>query len=1057
LAFFGIILRLKNKNKTMILFNRNQNENFLFPERLIFEDVTDEVRDDFEKAKGEEFPERARELEQERKKAGLQVAVDARQEQLDLKDEIDETGPASAYFDTLVNSPSFDQMVVSMESGIETFGTDCKYNFENWAKQVDTEPEELAELFDKALYIPGKGRTALVKGLRIGKPKDSEDKSDEAKQFNESRTTVLSIVKYMREYFDKRRKTTIDTQAQLDKSPLGQTLGDGVKTLMANFERGSGKDKAIMLGALGIGIYLLYKYKDKQILPFWKGSTLGTMASWTAALYAINYLSGKVSKDGRTLLQRVDIARDIDDLSKDNFSKSFAAEHGMDKDQEKLRAYAQIQTMSVKELYRLYDEASSPTHTQKEIDPKALGLPQGSVSGASIYQIIEDLVNVTSENDFKAKHGRMPTGDELTSCHQVEKAKEIFKRKYIYENSTLGKTNQSVLKAVMNEYRLRDTEAIMMQYERGRLPNRVYDKTKEITHDVIKGAEKYGPIVGGYIWGKTKDAWKVTRDYVVDPAGDWVKAKFNQLKPHITKPIETVVNRMQAGAIEKVLPLEFALIVTAPDTKAGKAGSPGQATIMGYPGLSFVKETRTDGKETITIEGNEFVLADGITGNAATAAKLETFIKGEVDALIVAKSVPALKGLNPEWDKAEKKWVIKGVPVNGVPALGAIAPGGTETISFNVNADGKDVKFFLGSQEITDFAELDLSYRNAQIEKKLWDTYPVIKDLPVTIEKDIKTNAALNSVVIKGKIAGLEFMALPNATGSLDFYDGTKQGGMNVIKIKEDNGGDEFLRGFTAKVFEDPTFQNPFVHLEASIDNTNDSVLDRVKLAFATTRLWIFPTNVPEAINGRVLKQQWKYMLDYKRMENLDRFRYQMQDRPLSDLEQVKKDFITDNLLSMENLARDIDAIRDDQKRADEFPKFMDRLETINYTNHDYIKLFKEYKAMITDSRYNYEGVETFKEVPLAGTKAFETYQVLLHVWNYLTDQFSVGANISAADQKAIQLGVIGKIKTHLEAAQQSGGVIKLDELPPHEPEEEISKWVDPSWALQPGKKKAKP
>ena len=238
------------------------------------------------------------------------------------------------------------------------------------------------------------------------------------------------------------------------------------------------------------------------------------------------------------------------------------------------------------------------------------------------------------------------------------------------------------------------------------------------------------------------------------------------------------------------------------------------------------------------------------------------------------------------------------------------------------------------------------------------------------------------------------------------------------------------------------------------MNNASESALARIKNLFPTTRLWIIPTslpNIPEAVNGKILQRQWDYMVDYKKTEMLDTFRAMLQgeaSHPVN-LAQVGVEYarlIGNATGKMKQLAADIQRASHDDTLATNFPAYMERLEMVNYPNADYQKLYKEYKAMITDPHFNYSGFDSLSDVSVkvggtthgANESTYKTYQVLLHVWSYATRQLSV-EDLTATPNEKTEIGpvnqtkmraLIQKVRGILEAAQAKDGSIKLDGLP---------------------------
>lgn len=999
-------------------------------------------------------------------RAGEKPKAKTPEELAALQEEIDESGEAKEYIETFRKGRNFELLATHLELGMQYGDTQGFSNFENWLTQ---DPEGMAEFFDAFPFVPrGKGRGEFVNGLR-----DSPDTED----FKKSRTVLEELVKILRTHFDEKRNAKVDVQTQITKHPMGDTIGNGVKTLMKNFNRAQGTEKLMILAAVGIGIVLINKYKDSKV-PWTKDTKWSTVFLGLGALWGVNYLSGKVSQDGRTLLQRLDVMRDIDDMSENSKLRGYAEKLGMGEDQERLKTFHQLiyKGVSAKKLFDLYEEAALSTVAVKEIDPKNLGFYKNEVSGKALYDLMDTLVKQTSVNEHnrlkleEAEVRRVPFtparegSDEEKAWQQPGVAIAAFREKYV--TGELGNVDMTYFDAVMNEYNVADT-AWREDIRRGkeaRLTDRAAKKGKEALKWTYAHGKHYGIVAGKWVYAKGKATYEFTRDHFAKPLGAMAQARFNRYSPYVEKPINNLLAKRQQEDLDEVLGPEFDVKVTTPETNMfhPEMEDLGSATIMDYPGIRFEVKVRKDGKEVAIIDGLEFLLDDGIDGNKDNAKELKKKITAKAEKLIQSRNIPVLKGIKPAWtwNETKKEWVLYDVKFNADSLLSSLVPGGEKEISFKIGPDAKSVKFFVNGMEITDFDKLDTIYRDSVIQEKIWTDRRFgksLEGLPVTIEN--VTPDTTYKAIITGKIAGLEFQAVPNASGGIDFFDGSRTGGANLLVIDEAKGGLEFTQRKAAHIMASGEFQNPFFHLESLMDNTSEGVFARMKQMFPTTRLWIIPTslNIPAGVNGQILQQQWRYLLDFKRMETLDRFRYELLGKSVADIPKIYKKYIQENLKYAQDLAHDISATGGDEEKANKFQDFMARLETMNYTNPDYRKLFLEYKKMMIDSQFNYEGTESFGDVGVGkwsvADRAFEIYQILLTVWNYHTDEFSVEDPMAAQpakeihphNQKAIRAGVIEKVRAKLEQAQtRGGGTIKLDDVKDDIP---LDAWVDHSWA----------
>lgn len=358
----------------------------------------------------------------------------------EAEDKIDATGQAKDYVEAMKNPSAFDMIALNLDRGMKIEGAESFYNFENWYKMDSI---AVARIFEMGPFFPRRvpGRRAFIDGL--------EQNSEDSKQ------ALNEIVELLKKYFATKREIVSDVKDQKEKrGALTDTIGGGLKTLLRNFNRGSGTEKLLIIGAIGISASLLWKFFDsKKDKPFlFPKFTLSNVAKVVGVVWGVNYLSGKVLKDGRSISDRIGISTDIENF-KNRDLKGFAYKYRMDEDAEKLRSFLELECVPVADLFRLYEEAASPSVAVKEIDPKKLGFYKGEVDGKAIYEIMEALVRQTALNK-KAAEKRKSGGGELTEnekelCKPDQYARDIFKAKYI--NGEIAETNPKFIDVVTNE------------------------------------------------------------------------------------------------------------------------------------------------------------------------------------------------------------------------------------------------------------------------------------------------------------------------------------------------------------------------------------------------------------------------------------------------------------------------------------------------------------------------------------------------------------------------------------------------------------------------------
>lgn len=975
----------------------------------------------------------------EKREAVKEESAEKREE---LKEEIDESGEAKDYLETFQKQPQFDAVSHMLSTGMEVEGNETAFNFENW---LVMDPKLVANVFDLVLMPRGKGRWSFVDGLRI------EDRDSE--EFKKSQEVLNQLVGILRKRVQDRQSIKEDTQKQKDKPAVGETIGDGVKTLMRNFKRASGTEKVMILGAIGIGISLLWKYKDKAIF---KDFTFGDAFKWAGALWGVNYLSGKVSKDGKTLVQRLDVGLDIEQM-KDSRLKGYAYEKSMDKDQEKYRALLELQTKDVRQLYQFYKEASAPG-VKKEIDPKRLGIYNEAVDGKAVYEIMEELVKDTSVNlhieqrrkdaeekgiayDERADRDNKGLMDLWTSPSE---AQAKFESKYF---DLLKGSNVTLIDAILNEYQTRDFQAAIAAGRERRRFVRAAETTADFLEKTWGHTKHYAGVAGAFVYKYGGKVINFTNNKILKPTGGWIAKEWNHYSPHVKEPLRDALSWWQEKDLNKVLPPEFDVDVL----------KPGQAKIMGLAGIPFEIKTGKDSsgatREVAEIDGIKFIIDDGIAGNKTNADALKIKIEQKVDTLVKAENIPQFKDISPKWDETDKKWFMNDVSVAD-DAFG-INTGGKIKIEVKIDDNGTTLHFFDGEKEISNLSDLTTEHMHAALQEEIWkaapNLEPIVRGLPVKIGAVTDaTDATGKKQTFKVDFGGLEFEVIRTHAATGATYEYIDAAGANKpfkdLKIEKANGGYKFLDALGKKIFQSNDYQENYLLLEAEMENTKEGFGQRMK-ELAKTKLWILPTNLDGAINGKILQEQWRYTLQFKMFETIQIFKSECKDEPLENIPQIYDDVIVKANQHLKDL---LDTIRtySDTDKANEFQNFLSGkertvttstgisvrlpagLEYVNYQNQDYRDYFEKYQALIQNPRYDYEGFDNYDA---GGEKAHEIYLTLLLVWSRFTRKYrDKPGHLIQTEKDKLQF-VIDKVHDKLEKAKMAGGVtgtIKMENLP---------------------------
>lgn len=979
------------------------------------------------------------------------VQQGAQEQQQAFLEEMDTRGEAKEYIDTFKTSPRLTVLIAVMDQGMQADPNAPLFNFQNWLTQP---PAEVAAMFvDNGLFPVGRGMDEFLLGLREGPP-DPVDKSDAAKKqlekFDESNRVLREVVKVLDERFKMKRIMDADTAAQKERGPLGDTIGGGFKTLLKNFNRASGTEKALIVGAVGMAIHLIWKYKDSDFLPF-SNLKVSEAARWIAAFWGVNYLVGKATPSGRTILQRVDLFRSVDDLKDDNVKKGFIDHEHFENDEETQKTLDQLESKDIKQLFQLYEEASAPAR-QKEIDPRKLGFYKNEINGRSAYMIMDRLVKQTSVNEHKRKlkaiahaRGSPPPGEPNNATKEEWRnsaiAQKAFEEKYLY--GELGKIEQTLQDAIFNEYSVIPFQEDVARVNKERLAARVGAGTKaaagavgEAAGEAAEWARKtYEQDLKPFAI-KAKDkvivpaataTWKFLKEDVAISSYDYGRAKWAEYGPTLKKPFREAIAYLQERDLNKVLPPEFAIDVT----------ESGKATIMGLPNVPFDITTR-GGEEKIVFYENdpankiEFKIADGIAGNQANAQRLADKIAADVTSKVrdyeSNNHVSQLAGKNPRWDGVAQKWVVENVPVQGDSWLKLQPPANGATLEVKVKPDNSAVQFFVGGKEITDFAKLNEAYRNSVIQDKIWNdsrllldpadpTTNFLKGIPV--DNINVTQDPTYGAIIEGRIGGLEFNAIPKQTprgihDGVEFYDpitGTT-GGAELLEINLGNGGPDFVNNLSKKILEDPAYANEFLVLKAQMDNTSEGFLSRLSKAWTNRKLLFIP-NPKAGMDGKILQNLWSTTVDFKMFETLEMFKRKLLGGTVKDVPTAYRQYIDSAVRQAKHLSAYLTTtLTDDEAKADEFDALMSGepgrttiipnpaggapsnftlpvgVEFINYDNKAYRDFFREFKRIITSDHYNYAGLDWSD---LSHSEGYDVYLLALRAWNKATQKYASG------------------------------------------------------------------
>lgn len=1019
-----------------------------------------------------------------------------------------EHGSAKDYADyfekQFQKTEGLDDLSLFFKEGQKIEGPFHLINYHQW---VGTDPAQVAEflkcLADRGLMPIETGFKPFLDGLRNGETPDPNDTSKAAlernQRFAESYAALERIVAVLHKKDESEKKTSENTAQAQEKKPFGETANDAVKTLAMNYKKASGQEKALILASIGIGLGLIWKYRN-ETLPFFKNYKMQDLYMFLGAAWGVNYMSGKMAKDGKTLLQRIDLGRSIDELEDDNVHKRFALDADMGKDELMMKTYIELQDVNLKDLYLLYKEASTAANPEKAISESRLrdiGVSPDKVDRKKVFELMEKFVQQVGVHEGTLEEGGR-RGPDFKGASKVQqdlwktpgKAQAYFEAKYL--RGPLSEFDLSLKEGVFVEYRgkevmpgFRDDAAWTSAFQQDRR-ERLIDKGAAAA---VSGAKEGARIAGDaaeVAWDRTKKAAKWVRSEFLGPAGEALMNRIRKHSPLLTQPINNTIKEYQKKSLDEVLPKNFNTVITENDALTPFTDDIGKATIMGIPQVAFTTKVNAAGKNVVIIDSEEFVVDAGLTGNATQIKQLQDKLTLRAQQLIdnAGKSIPAPKSV--QWNATKNRWFVTGIKVTNHPDVPpAFIRGGNRSVSFTLDADGNIDTYYLGETEIKDWDELPQYYAESEVTKMITEdprffgppprpqTTP-LEGMPVT---DVKFKKHLTyGVIITGKLAGLPFTGYSNmsvgGSGQFDFLDTSVSPpvtrGINVLEL--DPGKNEtvkFLDTLWDKIYESDDFQTPYRRLETVMLGTSEGVLSRVELA------WNQKSPI-SGLNGAVHQRRWQYLVGHKMSEVLDNFRYELLNtnggtKTVFDVDRVYTTVVKKAMTEMVDLAKKIEGMTEEQ-RAEKFNDLYDELETNGYENDEYRDLFKKYKALIEDPKYDLEGLESLHDVGTdtwgAADDAFDTRQTLMRAWSYWTHKFRTedpdlaAANagtpyphvpdekeqLHPSNREAIQKGVIDWTKNILEKRRTDYGKIRRKDLPEHDDVSDWKDWADPTW-----------
>lgn len=957
-------------------------------------------------------------------------------QRVEMTEAQNEDGPASAYFDKFKSSPKLMLIHTRMREGRDREGPNGLNDFTLWT--TPTKRIEAAMLFDDqygALFMPrGAGRKAFVAGLRAPQGTD---------MYNESDIVLRKIIANLQARVDVENRGKAALEKQATTPVEGHTLNGFINNFKNTFNRASTTESWLLAGAIGAVVYYGWSKKDST-LPFAEKMTYGEAALMAAMFGGINILSGAFSKDGKTLMNRFGTGVDagVPDIE-DPFMRNYAYEMGMDKNNNKLKAFTTCMNLDMRHLFGLYREATDLNSTKRSIDITRLGLAPGIIDGEELYKIIDEVVSKTAENQIKTQYmlERGMTNEsqidwnELHTIIGERKLNTADKIGYFedkYNSESVAQTNQSLFQVVINENFNPETkyEKLVAVHDEKTGINRVIDGVK---YAGLASAEWIEKTAAPYVMEKSGKFYSYMNEEVLTPAGEFIEREYKTYAPKISGFVKEKLSALAQGKVERVLDPKLHGDVTsyAPNTGIGVI------TVKGVPGFALSVKTDENNKEVITIgEGDEAVAFDGskdVNGNKKNSEKIDAIATQKIHeaykkAVTENSKADFLANKDLEWNATKGIWTVKnveapvysegGVAYDNQPVECVIKPDASGNATFEING-----------KPLNDIENLAKNNLEAIIQNaiKADSTFEEIADLPVQLVsvESHGTSYKVNITIagLKASIVPRDYAGAPNNKINLAFAfldeTGTPQLGLTALKLTKENGADAFLKSKAEQIITSRKFNEPFIILEHLANRTDESLWERAK---------------DGSITGPIKERKWKTLLDHKKVEALEMYKYLLANGSAADMEDVYRKTVQKTLNDVSRIESSMSQVSDTD-RKENFESYLQDLEKAGYSNEGYIQMFKEYKAMI--SQFNSE--EASWDSPLLALKSdrYRVYQQLLLIWSVNTRDYLLEdpethdpANLSQKTKLSIKTNIINVIEKKLKACATDGNLTADNMIP---------------------------
>lgn len=929
---------------------------------------------------------------------------------------------------------------------------DARENIVNWPT---TDTERAAEFIRENFPGEEAGRNAFADALLSPSQEETSQQGTMRAPLNHYAWTILNVL--VSKIIERKRTHSETSQQRRDlqgnMGDVAETVKTGARNLLDRFKQAPPMEKALMIAAAGVILKLLWDQRDKTIGkdgPKWK-----TLAMLAAAGIGLNYLSGKVSTDGKTLLNRLDMGTSIEQLEEDDMYKMFALYLGPEGAESATRSVMErfeldgerdvenlfaLGSLDMRRIHRVWQETD--IHARQELSiPNliAIGIPpreaekyidkRNPPGSKGMYSAIKKLYwfvgmnyyhELADDPNFDPARGNDNIASAFSRAGQDDYiALGIIAMQYKYlKPDDPTRTYQEIMIDALIEREMDaagEIEENMLVWSSGRLPReaidgirRGYREMRNITENAGRGILNFG-----------RNAFHTSEEWLaigLAHAGVEYSTKTKKTR-------ETLTTLLGAN-----FPFEI---------RESEMRNRGKIWMYGVP-LEYHARTRGN-DHIIRIHG--VVLRTGMSPSEVDNAKrnLVQKAKDKLFQLLSQSRIPGASGIQPDqlvWNEATQRFFIN-------RHVAADQRFGIQEkdihMAVRVRKDNGQVELFVDRSRITDVSNLDESYRMSRVSEAIYDAFPALTqkltggnmDPPVAIEITKAETKPDGTIEIEGNIGGVQFSHRLSANQNVDAP--TMRGLLSGLNIQP-----TLINAYLRHVAEDPDFHRPFDDIYDRFRQVSEGGFwSRVGSVWDTRFLGFIPTNFRGAQIGPIRETQLLHTLMHKKAETLYFMGLRMQGRTLGNFDQTVRSEMEKILTNAKSKARAVYTTAEqkyqnagrgeagDQQLVLHYDQFYTDILNIGYQNPDYQTKVQAFIQSIHDTHYRYipdlEGVGS----------AHQVFTRLLAIYINDTRQFNRPNSLNPAEQAQMD-AVITRITSLLDYAQthsDRAGFITLTSL----------------------------